>query len=181
MSLFSDTRRSAGGPARFSESNFEFLDRVAGAHWDRVRSLIDEWFHRYPQDAKRDLYNRFVDPDEGQHVGAWWELYIANMFGHLGYEVAAHPAVEGSKRRPDFLVTSEADAFYVECTVAGAGGTRGTAAWIFDCISDVETRDFLVGIEIIEQGTESPKRVEVTRPIAEWLAELDPDKLLDAS
>jgi hypothetical protein len=64
--------------------------------------------------------------------------------------------------------------------LAGAGGTRGTAAWVYDCISDVETRDFLVGIEHVEQGAERPKRVEVTRPIAQWLAGLDPDELLSA-
>jgi hypothetical protein len=169
-----------GSPARFSESDFEFLDRVAGAHWDRVRALLEQWFTDHPAQAKRDLYNRFMDPDNGQHMGAWWELYIASLFRHLGYDVLPHPTIEGSKRKPDFLVTRKPAAFYVECTVAGAGGTRGTAEWIYDCISDVETRDFLVGIDQIERGAEKPKRVEVTRPIAQWLAGLDPDELLSA-
>jgi hypothetical protein len=166
-------------PARFSESDFAFLDRVAGAHWDRVRYLLDEWFSDHPEDAKRDLYNRFIDSDNGQHIGAWWELYIASLFRHLGYDVLPHPTIEGSKRKPDFLVRNEASAlFYVECTVAAAGGTRGTTEWIYDCISDVETRDFLVGVDHIERGTQRPKRVEVTQPIAQWLAELNPDELL---
>jgi hypothetical protein len=39
--------------------------------------------------------------------------------------------------------------------------------------------DFLIGIDHVEQGTEHPKRVEVTRPIAQWLAELDPDEFLE--
>jgi hypothetical protein len=156
------------------------LDRVAGPHWDRVRALLDEWFADHPEEAKRDLYNRFTDSDGGQHVGAWWELYIASLFRHLGYDVVTHPTIEGSERKPDFLVTRDEAAFYVECTVAAAGGTPGTAAWIYDCISDVETRDFLVGIHRIEQGSQRPKRVEVTRPIAQWLTELDPDELLAA-
>jgi hypothetical protein len=180
MKLCSDNERSDKGPARFSESDFDFLDRVAGAHWDRVRSLLERWFDDHPEEAKRELRTRFIDSDNGQHVGAWWELYIASLFRHLGYDVVPHPTIEGSKRKPDFLVTREAAAVYVECTVAGAGGTRGTPEWIYDCISDVETRDFFVGIEHFEQGAEKPKRVEVTRPIAQWLAGLDPDELLSA-
>ncbi|OBG78538.1 hypothetical protein [Mycobacterium sp. E3305] len=180
MRLFSDAERSDRGPARFSESNFGFLDRVAGPHWDRVRSLLEGWFNHHPKDAKRELHKRFTDKDDGQHVGAWWELYIASLFRHLGYEVVPHPPIEGSERKPDFLITRGSSAFYVECTVAAAGGTRGTLDWIYDCISDVETRDFLIGIDDIERGTEHPKRIEVTRPIAQWLAELDPDELIAA-
>jgi hypothetical protein len=122
MKLCSDNERSDKGPARFSESDFDFLDRVAGAHWDRVRSLLERWFDDHPEEAKRELRTRFIDSDNGQHVGAWWELYIASLFRHLGYDVVPHPTIEGSKRKPDFLVTREAAAVYVECTVAGPVG-----------------------------------------------------------
>lgn len=177
MKLFSDSERTDKRPARFSESDYQFLDRVAGDHWQSVRVLLDQWFDKHPADAKRELYNRYTDSDNGQHLGAWWELYIASLFRHFGYQVVAHPVVEGSERKPDFLMTSAAATFYVECTVAGAGGTRGTIEWIYDCISDVETRDFLIGIErIITQGKSKPKRVDVTRAIAQWLAGLDPDE-----
>lgn len=180
MKLFSDGERTDGGPARFSESNFAFLDRVGGPHWDRVRSLLETWFSDHPKDAKSELHKRFTDKDDGQNAGAWWELYIASLFRHLGYDISPHPTIEGSKRKPDFLVTRKESAFYVECTVTAAGGTKGTLAWIYDCISDVETRDFLIGIDDVQPGTERPKRAEVTRPIAQWLAELDPDELIGA-
>ncbi|BCO71143.1 hypothetical protein [Mycobacterium intracellulare] len=180
MKLFSDDERTDRGPARFSESDFQFLDRVAGPHWDRVRSLLEEWFSDHPEAAKNELHKRFTDKNNGQHAGAWWELYIASLFRHLGYELAPHPTIEGSERKPDFLVTRESSAFYVECTVTAAGGTPGTLAWIYDCISDVETRDFLVGIEDVKRGKQRPKRSDVTRPIAQWLAELDRDELIAA-
>lgn len=178
VKLFSDLERTDRSPARFSEGDFEFLDRVAGAHWDRVRVLLERWFAEHPSDAKRDLYSRFTDHDSGQHLGAWWELYIASLFRHLRYDVVAHPIIEGSKGKPDFLMTKPGASFYVECVVAGTGGTRGTVEWIYDCISDVETRDFLVGVERVETGTKKPKRRDVTRPIAQWLASLDPDDIL---
>src|SRR5947209_1831018 len=117
MRLFSDDERTDRGPARFSESNFEFLDRIAGPHWDRVRNVLEAWFNDHPADAKSGLHKRFTDKNDGQHVGAWWELYIASLFRHLGYEVVPHPTIEGSERKPDFLVTRELSAFYVECTV----------------------------------------------------------------
>ncbi len=181
MRLFSDAERTDRGPARFSESNFGFLDRIAGPHWDRVRSLLEEWFNDYPEAAKSELHKRFTNrTDDGQHDGAWWELYIASLFRHLGYEIVPHPTIEGSIRKPDFLVTREESAFYVECTVTAAGGTRGSLEWIYDCISDVETRDFLIGVEYVQRGTEHPKRSDVTRPIAQWLAGLDPDELMGA-
>src|SRR3954452_19097862 len=48
MRLFSEAERKDKSPARFSESDFEFLDRVAGAHWDRVRALLEQWFTDHP-------------------------------------------------------------------------------------------------------------------------------------
>ena len=172
--------RSDGGPGRFSESSFDFLDRVAGPHWDRVRSLLEVWFSDHPKEVKSELGKRFTDKHNGQHAGAWWELYVASLFRHLGYDVVSHPTVDGSDSKPDFLVTRESAAFYVECTVTAAGGKPGTLEWIYDCISDVETRDFLIGIDDVQQGAQRPKRNDVTRPIAQWLAELDPDKRLNA-
>ena len=176
--IFDDFERTDKSPARFSESDYQFLNRIAGDHWQRVRDLLEKWFDDHPADAQRELCKRYTDSDNGQHVGAWWELYIASLFRHLEYQVVAHPLVEGSERKPDFLVTSEAAAFYVECTVAGAGGKQSNTAWIYDCINDVETRDFLVGIKDIERGADKPKRAEVTRPIAQWLAELNPDEFV---
>src|SRR6476619_3406820 len=183
MKLFDDTKRADTSPALFSESSYQFVNRVAGAPWDKRRALLEAWFVEHPANATRDLYNRFTDIDDSQHLGAWWELYIASLFRLLGYDVAAHPTVEGSKRQPDFLMSRGNTSFYVECTVASPGdgaGTRGTPEWIYDCISDVENPDFLVGIHRIAQGTQRPKHVEVTRPIAQWLGELDPDALLAA-
>ena len=180
MKLFDDIKRADTSPALFSESSYQFVNRVAGAPWDKVRALLEAWFVEHPANATRDLYNRFTDIDDSQHLGAWWELYIASLFRLLGYDVAAHPTVEGSKRQPDFLMSRGNTSFYVECTVASPGdgaGTRGTPEWIYDCISDVENPDFLVGIHRIAQGTQRPKRVEVTRPIAQRI--LGPKRAAD--
>ena len=136
MKLFDDTKRADTSPALFSESSYQFVNRVAGAPWDKVRALLEAWFVEHPANATRDLYNRFTDIDDSQHLGAWWELYIASLFRLLGYDVAAHPTVEGSKRQPDFLMSRGNTSFYVECTVASPGdgaGTRGTPEWIYDC------------------------------------------------
>jgi hypothetical protein len=36
-------------------------------------------------------------------MGAWWELYTAGLFRHLGYDVVSHPTIEGSKGKPSVL------------------------------------------------------------------------------
>lgn len=75
--------------------------------------MLEQWFSEYPEDGKRELHKRFTNrKDDGQHDGAWRELYIASLFRHRGYEVVPHPTIEGSKRKPDFLVTREESAFY---------------------------------------------------------------------
>ncbi len=179
MRLFHDGARSNSGPALFSEGDYEFLDRVADAHWDRVRRLLEEWFAAHPATEKPDVYKRFTDFDVGQHIGAWWEIYVASLYRHLGYTVVAHPTIEGSDRKPDFLISRAGSHFYVECTVALPGDSaKGAFEWIVDCISDIETRDFLVGIRHIKHGSQRPRRIEVTRPLTQWLEELDADALL---
>jgi len=148
-----------------------------------VRSILDQWFREYPDDSKVELRTRFRDNDEGQHIGAWWELYVYTLHRLLGYRIVVHPDIEGTTRKPDFLVTRGTTRRYVECTVTSsvdtAGNrTAGTKEWIIDCISDIQRPDFLVGIEHIREGTLRPKRSEITRPILEWLATLNPDLIL---
>jgi hypothetical protein len=184
--LFDERERSDSGPMRFSESTFQFVNRVDRPAWGHVRSVLNQWFHHYPDDSKTELHSRFTKSDEGQHIGAWWELYVYTLHRLLGYRTVVHPKIEGTKRKPDFLVTRGTTSRYVECTATSSfdamkNRTPGTREWIYDCISDIQPREFLVGIETVKEGTQRPKRSEITRPIVEWLATLNPDHILASS
>src|SRR3977135_583087 len=99
--LFDERDRSDSGPIRFSESTYQFLNRVDRPAWGRVRSLLDQWFRDYPDDSKAELRNGFMKSDEGQHTGAWWELYVYTLYRLLGYRIVVHPKIEGTKGKPD--------------------------------------------------------------------------------
>lgn len=180
LRIFDVVDRTDSSPAYDTEYSFHFLNRVAGAPWQRVRELIDSWFAEYPPDAKPDLRSRFREADAPQHYGAWWELYVYTLHQRLGYEVEIHPTLPGTTRQPDFLVTRGDTATYVECAVylSRAGSTSdggGERGWIYEATNQASDPNFLVDIEIRRSGTERPKASEVVKPLEQWLSSLDPD------
>src|SRR5882672_10948887 len=46
--LFDVGTRTRAGPARFGEASFTYLNESKRPAFDRVRSLMDEWFAEYP-------------------------------------------------------------------------------------------------------------------------------------
>ena len=101
--LFSVRERTDPRPSREGETRFEFLDRVAGPFWDRLRSLLEGWFAEYPATESLDLAQRFRSDDD-QHDAAWWELYLHRVLTATGHRLTPHPEVPNTTKRPDFLV-----------------------------------------------------------------------------
>lgn len=185
QALFEDISRTDASPGQYTESTFEYLNRSARPEADQIRDLLDGWFASYPDDQKRDLKSRFARPEYSEHLGAWWELYVFNLYRTLGYSVDVHPRILGSTHRPDFLVYNSEESFYVECTAvspadhSGAPNLKGQN-WIQDCINHVLNPNFHVGLRIEQFGTDQPRQTEITRPLSEWLATLDPYLPADA-
>jgi hypothetical protein len=185
--IFDDFQRNNAKPASETESSYHFLNRVARPEWQRVRDLVEEWYAVYPQAAQADIRGRLQNDDYAQHIGAWWELYIFNLFRRLGYGVSVHPVLANTPRQPDFVVTQGAESMYVECAVFlstlgavdGAGGKE--RSWIFEATNQARDPNFMVDIEIRQGGTQRPKASEIVRPLEEWLASLDPDEVLEQS
>jgi hypothetical protein len=188
VTLFDQFQREEPGPFPYSASSFDFLNRVAGERWSSVRELLEDWFREYPDDTPADksktkLRKAFRKGDEGQHLGAWWELYIYTLYRRLGYLVTVHPEVPGIPTRPDFLVTSGASSMYVECTVVSATDgpiTQNPAieAAIYDAINTVTNRNFLIALTIKHEGTEQPRVRSIVGQLESWLESLDPDEVL---
>jgi hypothetical protein len=177
--LFGDFQRTDSSPARDTEPSFDYLNRSAGAFWDNVRTELERWYSGYP-DANCDLRSRFQDPDEHQHLAAWWELYTHTLFRRLGYEVEVHPQMSGSTKNPDFLVSCESTSLYVECvTMFGDTNVDNPAgrAWICECTNRAKHPDFMVNLDIEQVGTGQPRVSQVTQPLEQWLATLDADAI----
>lgn len=188
VTLFDQFERDQPGPFPYSASSFEFLDRVAGERASAIRELLEDWFREYPDDTPADksktkLRKAFQNRDEGQHLGAWWELYIHTLFRRLGYSVTVHPEVAGISTRPDFIVNSGPSSMYVECTVVSATDgpiTQNPAveAAIYDAINTVTNPNFLITLTIKQEGTEQPSVRRIAGPLESWLGTLDPDEVL---
>lgn len=180
--LFDESDRSDGSPGRHQERSLHFLNRRAGAFWDRVRAHIESAYAAFPDEHKRDLAARIRDDDERQHLPAWWELYIFTTFDRLGYTIEVHPDLTGSTRkgdRPDFLVMKGPVSMYVEAAVVFSGYRDSDAwNWLCDQINDAKNPDFLVNVEIPVEGKRRPSARKIIDPLEEWLATLDGDDVL---
>lgn len=172
--LFSSQIRRPG-PALYTESHFDFLNRVEGRAWDRVRDLAEAWYADFP-DVNGDLRERFRQPDVNQHVPAWWELYIYTLLRRMGYAVTVHPTIPAARRHPDFLAVKDGSQAYVECVALfedGSARSTDSEAWLKDCIDAVRNPDFMVSVRFEHHGSRRPKQRIVTQPIEQWLSSLD--------
>jgi hypothetical protein len=181
--LFDDFERTNDDPPLFSEGAYSYLNRAAGARWSKARALLEDWFAHYPDDHKVDLRKRFTFSDEGQHIGAWWELYIYSLYRHLGYSIEVHSEIAGISTRPDFLVAGDAGPMYIECTVDSVSDrpvttNPGIEAAIYDAINKIKKRNFFVGLEFKQEGKQQPSRKQIVRDVGNWLEGLNPDDVL---
>ncbi|MGA9284021.1 MAG: hypothetical protein WBV85_01120 [Solirubrobacteraceae bacterium] len=179
--LFDDRVRDDPSPASAQEDSFTFLNRVDTPYWAQVRDLLEEWFSRYPVAEGVFLREDFRSRQAGQHVAAWWELYLHEMFTRLGYEIEIHPSILGTKRTPDFLIARGSAHLYVEATVVFSGikssdSQNDAPGWLLDAIDKIEQPNFFVVPLEVERGPERLKAREITRPLESWLSELDPDQ-----
>lgn len=180
--LFDDTTRTDSSPAKFTESSYIFLNRSNRPNVEEIRNLLEVWFSEYPLHERQKLKNTFMSSTYSEHLGAWWELYVFTLYRTLGYDVNIHPEVPdtNSGRRPDFLMSNEQTAFYVECTAVTPRSHSGEQdwsgqAWIYDAINEVNDPNFFVALRVEKVGTMQPRISDITRPLRAWLSTLDPD------
>ncbi|GFG75031.1 hypothetical protein [Mycobacterium botniense] len=177
--LFDEFTRFDDKPARHLESTFAFLDRRAGALWDRVRDHLEICYAAFPEEHKPGLVSRLRKADVRQHLPAWWELYVFTLFDCLGYDIKVHPELSGSNNKPDFLVTKGSSSMYVEAAVMFNGELDSDAwNWVCDCVNDAKNPDFMVDLEIRSPGKQRPRARDIIAPLEKWLASLDADRVI---
>ncbi len=164
-----------------SESHFSFYNLSAEAHVETVRHLLENWFTRYPDEAKDELRARLRGDDTNFH-GAFFELYLHELLTRMGYQVLLHPDIEGEPKHPDFLVLREGEPlFYLEATVVGPSRQEIAAAKreavVYDALNEVHSPDFFIGVRIEVDSKKPPPGAKLSRRIQKWLRTLDYDEL----
>ena len=112
--LFDNVERINGNPSEQGESLYAFLNGTAGNDWQRVRDVLTEWLSRYPEAERPTLISRFQRTDRRGFLGAFWELYLHELFRRLGFDITLHPALDGTTHRPDFRLQRGTAVTYVE-------------------------------------------------------------------
>lgn len=180
--LFDPIKRTRMGHARRTESLFEFWNTSARPDIEALRSILEEWFSRYPEAHAAELRHRFRSTDDLVHRSALFELYVHEQLHAGGLGVTCHPPISGTDKTPDFLA-SQADSprLYVECVLA-AQDKKKTARErlqdeVLDAIDELESADFLVEVVIHGQPTGSLPigRTQLAPRLDEWLRGHDAD------
>ncbi len=183
-SLFSSGPRSDLGPAPYAISEYHALDRNPHAAAERTRQLLDQWCADLPAAAAAQIRERFADPKDIVHRGAFLELYLHRLGGALGYHVDNDIGNDANgRRRPDMLWRSGDGELYVEAT-ALAGDDVGDPVVnrrldeIHDAVNAVDAPAFSVDLDIADHGAGTPSIKKITKAVQRFLDGLDPDELL---
>ena len=80
--------------------------------------------------------------------------------------------------KPDFLVTRNSEGAYVECK-AVLERTRSTnEAAILNCTNKASHPDFILELDIDQEGTRQPSVAQIRTPIEKWLRRLNADDVI---
>ncbi|MDI3312950.1 MAG: hypothetical protein QJR12_01285 [Mycobacterium sp.] len=171
--LFDQFARNDSSLMSYGGSVFDFYNRVDEPKWARVRDELEEWYSHYPDHGGR-LRKDFRSRDQDQHFGAWWELYMYTFYRLLEYEVTPHPTLPNGKK-PDFLITRDGAGTYVECKAVIERPRNALEAWIFDCTNKASHPDFILILDIEQEGRQQPRIAQIRTPIEKWLQGLNAD------
>jgi hypothetical protein len=186
--LFDDRVRRDPNPKYAAETSFQFLQRVDDPVFARIRETFNAWFARFAERqserAVNDLRGRFGSRQDHQFYAGFWELYLHEVFARLGFEVEVHPTGE-SDTRPDFLVSREAQRFYVEAVMpmpsTGEDQQPKSVATVLEYVDAAFDPDFYVAVRFVTAGAETPRRRAVVAAVEDWLGQLRWDDYRDES
>lgn len=184
MLIFDDLSRTDTGPAAFAEGSFAYYNRSARPEVGSVRDLLEQWIAAYPDQGRQDLIHRLRE-DFGSFQAAFFELYLHALFLALGHRVELHPELDGTTKRPDFLVapSSGGGQFYVEAVVAGDESVdQRTERRLHDRIQDDinafrHQGFFFILARLDGRPAEYPRRRMLHEFLRVTLEGLDPDEV----
>ncbi len=95
-------------------SQFYFLATDKGVDSIKARKTITQWLQIYPDKEEAHFTSRLTSFLDSDHLAAFFEMYIYNLFIANGYEPE-----RGGMKMPDFNIARGLDTFQCECTLAG--------------------------------------------------------------
>lgn len=178
MPLFDNRERNHLGPARFSEDPFRYYDRSARPGVAAIRETLNAWFDRYPEGQRQRLRRVF----ETDFDTAFFELFVFALLEAQGYSTVVEPRLRMGA--PDFGIELDGEIQVVIEATVSRGETAVEAAarrireQLLDQINELKSMGFLLQVNIARIGEQQPSGSRLRREVDAWLAELDPDDIV---
>lgn len=180
--LFDQLVRTYNGRAIHSEDTFSFLNRSARPAAARVRSVLEEWFSRYPDAHRLDLKRRF---SSGFQVG-FFELLLHELLVRSQYEVDVHPELSPTQpRQPDFRARdAPGNTLYLEAAVVrdesrAVRGQNRMLGKLYDQINQLSIPDYFLDIiDIRNPEKRQPHARRFKKFVRECLQNLNYDEVM---
>ena len=184
MKLFDDISRARDINSIGSISNLGKFTLLNGydvfKEANGIRKKIESWFTRVPESAKSDLRSRLRSNDDRVHLGAFFELFLHELFVRVGYKVDVHPKLE-SGNTPDFRVIGFDACFYVEAAVVqpqeGSLFYGRNESDVIEKLNSLSSADFMIGLHMEGELKKTIGRKKLVKVFADLLASHDPNEV----
>jgi len=178
--LFNEMNRDFTGPKFYAESIFNYLNRSARLESKRIRDLLEQWFERFPSENQDVLRARIRSKDDRQHLGAFYELYLHELFSKSGFNVEIHPAVNNKTTHPDFRVLKDGKPLlYLEATLAALSdkdmSAKAREEQVYDAINRMKLPNFFIRVKVRGAPTTNPPGAKMRSFLENKLSNLDPN------
>lgn len=160
--LFDTVTERNSTPAKFMEDFYPYLNRTGRRGADYARELLQTWFADFQASPRKrgGLRSSFQSRKNAQHLGAFFEIYIHQLFRSIGWDIQVIEE-EKNGRTSDFLATDEdGNRLVIEATTKYISWINPKIAKIIDYLNENLSIPFnlLLSFRAIPHSTEPPLR-----------------------
>jgi len=177
MKLFDEKQRDHMAPIENTEHPFTYLDRSSRPEAANVREFVERAFSYYPAERQAELGAR-LRSEEHYRSGSF-ELVLHELLRARELSVEIESPKTGTAKRPDFLVGSGAESFYLEAILATEGSARTAEAkrlgQLLDVVSRMQSDSFYIGFDVEATGPGQPSAKSIIEYLTYKTGSLDAD------
>lgn len=177
ITLFDNISRDFLGSSNMNEPTYNYYNRSGRKDIAIIRDTLECWFSEIPDSEKSSIKSSF----KKNFDDTFYELFLHNLFSKLGYKVKIHPNIEGTTKKPDFLIEKNGMEIYVEAKISKDKTSEEEALekmtnQFYDSMNKLRSNNFMIGIkEVSFISGKQPKTKKIVQKLENQLSQLDPD------
>jgi hypothetical protein len=177
ITIFDNISRDFFGSSDMNEPTYNYYNRSARKDINIIRNTLENWFSEIPESEKHSMKSSF----KRSFDDTFYELFLYNLFKKLGYDIKIHPSIEGTTKKPDFLISKDDIEIYIEAKISKDKTSKEEALekmtnQFYDSINKLRSNNFMLGInEVSFISGRQPKTRKIVQELEKKLSELDPD------